>query len=79
MHRRVGAVICIVAGHRWHPTDSAYADQVMLRCRRCRATSIVSAEMVETESYTEKWTRAEVADNPFLDPREFDSRLPRRR
>ncbi len=79
MHRRLAAVVCIFAGHRWTPTDSAYPDQVLLRCRRCAATSIVSSEMIETESYSEKWTRREVADNPYLDPRDFDTRLPRRR
>jgi len=79
MSRRIGAMVCILAGHRWTPTDSAYANQVMLRCRRCRATTIVSAETIETESYSEKWTRAEITDNPFLDPRDFDSRLPKGR
>ncbi len=79
MGKRIGAMVCTFAGHRWAPTDSAYVELVMLRCSRCDATSIVSAEMIETESYSEKGARAEMAENMSLDPRGFDSRLPRGR
>jgi hypothetical protein len=75
---RIRSLLCVV-GHDWVPTADGHPGFVVLRCRRCRAETVQSAETFETEDFQERWARKELSEIPFLDPRELDPRIRERR
>jgi hypothetical protein len=76
---RLRALICVVAGHSWRPTDDDYDGVAYLRCRRCGRERVLSEETFEAEPWSERWMRQDMADELWIDPGTFDPRIQERR
>jgi hypothetical protein len=68
-------LICIVTGHRWGPPTDERDGVVLLQCRRCEREQVFSAETFELDGLGERVARAEMAHNPFMDPRDADPKI----
>jgi hypothetical protein len=81
VNRRIGALVCTFAGHRWKlaQDDETHAGLVVMRCDRCRSESVVSTETFEAEGYADRAMRKQVSEIPIFDPRDIDPRIRERR
>jgi hypothetical protein len=79
MNTRLGALVCVVAGHRWAPEGDAHAGSVLLRCDRCRTTSFRSTETFGAEGWVERTARGRLAGSLHVRPEDADSRIRERR
>ncbi len=68
-------LICIVTGHRWGPSADEQDGVVLLECRRCGREQVFSSETFEMDGLGERAARAQMANDPFIDPRDVDPKI----